>query len=1067
MRNIRFVVAAAILLRPLTAQYTTGRLEGSVLDPAGASVSGAKVSVKSLATDQTRNVESGENGVYFFAALPPGPHTIRVEKTGFRTAQADVSIVTSQTISQTFTLEVGEQSQTVTVSASAAPEIVAFDASRSVTRPQEELTTLPNRSRDIINVISMAPGVIPTFSPRGGQLVTLTGAQAGQISANGGRSKATAHHLDFTDANDWEFGGIALGTQPTPDMMQEFKILTNNWNAEYGVKASAQVIMVTRTGSNSYQGTAYDYLQNSALNARDYFDRTGLATPLRQNLFGFALGGPIRKDRTFAFGSYEGRRTRGAGSTVIATLPTQAARGRAVPSIQPILSLLPVPTNPTGNPDIGTLASQLPNPSEANLFIVRGDHYFTPSHNLSLRYFQSLGKAINRLAGGTLPGFDANFEPRGRNAMIADNWIVNPTTTNELRVAYARSSALFVPETDPATPRFNVTGVVNFGTINNWPQGRIFNNYQLNDVLTHVRGRHILKAGSDLRHIQDNSLNDTNRRGVFTFPDLNGFLAGNPSGFNQQFGNTYRGFRKVFHGFFAQDDWKLNPTLTLNLGVRWEYQGGLREVNQLQSVLDPQRQGTVGAAGSGPLGSFKNESPVVEGNPFLIAPRIGLAWNPGSGRLVVRGGYGIFYDSLIFNGLQAGRYTPPTNYVGTLSGAQISGSNTFANLLAGTSAFQQGLASQVGGFGTLRNLGGIVTMDPRIANPFMQHYSAGVQYRIISDLVADVSYVGTHGTDLTVYGPINSVALNNRPAPASSVADETARIQQFRDAFARQNGTPSNGPNSRIDPRFDTVEYITGSGSSRYNSLQMELRKSFAYGISFRAAYTFSQSVDDASDYSPGQNPVDVSFAQDQFNPGAERAISTFDIPHRFLISHVWRLPFYREQKGLAGRVLGGWTFSSINQVQSGIPATILAGARSGITDINMDGYTRVDRAHCNAGAPSFTLGDPSTIAALPVRTDPSGNFRYTQPLLGSSGTCGRNTFRMDRLVNFDFSFAKNIRIWERVSTEFRTDLFNVFNVPFLTATGNDWRTVSSPAFGLYNAAGAARRMQMSLRLQF
>jgi hypothetical protein len=1054
-------------LAPLFAQYTTGRIEGTILDPASSPVPAAKVTLKNIQTSQERTVETGQSGLYFFAAVTPGRYAITVEKEGFRNAAAELEALSSQTVSQTFTLEVGPQAQTVTVTGDAAPELVAFDATRSVTRRQQELVNLPNRTRDIVNVISLAPGVIPTFNPRGGQLVTLTGAQAGQISANGGRSKASAHHLDFTDANDWEFGGIALGTQPTPDMTQEVKVLTNNWNAEYGVKASAQVIMVTRSGTNEIHGVAYNYLQNAALNARDYFDRTGKATPLRQNFFGFAAGGPLVKNRTFLFGSYEGRRTRGAGSTVIATLPTAAARARAVSAVQPVLALLPVPTAATANPDIGTLASQLTSPSKADLFIIRGDHYFSPNHALGMRYFQSVGEAFNRLAGGTLPGFDATFEPVGRNAMASYNWVISPRTTNELRAAYARSSALFIPETDPATPRYNITGVVSFGTVNNWPQGRIFNIYQVNDLVTHVRGRHILKAGFDLRHIQDNSLNDTNRRGVYTFPDLNSFLAGNPSGFNQQFGNTYRGFRNYFHGFFAQDDWKVTPTLTVNLGFRWEYQGGLKEVNQLQSVLDSTLTTAIGSAGTGPLGGFRNQSPVVEGNPFLAAPRLGFAWNPGNRRLVLRGGYGLFFDSLIFNGLQAGRYTPPTNYVGSLAGAQITGANSFANLLAGNSAFQTGLAAQVGGFGALRNLGAVTSMDPRIANPFAQHFSFGAQYRLSNDLVADVSYVGTRGNSLTIYAPINSVLPSARPQAAVSVADETARIQQFRDAFARQNGTPAGGPNSRIDPRFDTVEYITAAGSSNYHSLQTELRKNFGQGLSIRASYTWSKSIDNASDYSPGQNPVDTSFNQDQFNSRAERAVSTFDIPHRLIVSHVWLIPVFRDQRGFAGKVLGGWSFSSINQFQSGIPATILSGPRSAIPDINMDGYTRVDRASCNPNAPSFELGNPATIPGLDVRSNPAGSFRYVQTLLGNNGTCGRNTFRMNRLVNLDFTFAKNLRFFERYGLEFRTDLFNIFNVPFLTATGNDWRTVSSPAFGLYNAAGPARRIQMSLRFSF
>ncbi len=1060
-----------LLSLPLLAQYTTGRLDGTITDSSSASVPLATVKLTSTETNAAREAETAESGYFVFSGLAPGKYRLEVSKAGFRTTTVEAQVLISQASTVNLTLTPGDQPITLLVTAEAAPVLISNEPTRSSTRDRLEIEALPNLSRNVVNMISLAPGVQPTFNPRGGQLVTISGAQAGQISANGGRSKASAHYLDSVDANDWEFGGIALATQPTPDMMQEFKVLTNNWSAEYGVKASAQVLMVTKQGGNQLHGSAYNFLQNAALNARDYFDRTGNATPLRQNFFGFTAGGAIIKNRTFVFGGYEGRETRGAGSTVIANLPSAAARERVTdPSVRELLRLLPVPTSPTANPNVGTLASQLTSPSSSDQFIVRGDQMFGDKHTLSMRYYQNVGTAFNRLAGGVLPGFDATFDPVGRNAMVAHTWIIDAATTNEVRAAYGRSSALFSPEAEPVTPRFNVTGLLGFGTVNNWPQGRIFNVYNLNDNFTRVIGRHVIKAGFDLRHIQDNSVNDTNRRGVYTFPSLDAFLAGTLSNWTQVFGNTYRGFRTNFHGYYAQDDWKVTRSLTLNLGMRYEYQGGLREVNQLQAVLDPRLTGTIGQAGTGVLGAFRRESPAIEGNrTLLFAPRFGFAWNPGLGKMVVRGGYGIFYDSLIFNGLQAGRTTPPSNYTGTLAGAQFTGGNSLANLLAGTATIQQQLSSQVGGFGTLTNLGRVVSSLPFLRNPYAQHWSLGVQYQLASGLVADVSYIATKGTALTTYGPGNSVA--QRPAPATSPADEAARLTMFQQAVARQNG-PGN---TRLDPRFNDVDLLRDNGSSVYHSFQAELRKSFSKGYTFRASYTWAKSLDNASDYSPGQNPTDSSFAQDQFNLSRERGVSNFDIPHRFALTHVWQLPFFSDRSKLTGKILGGWSFASINQFQSGIPATILAGTRLGILDINQDGngVSGGDntRANCGAG-PDFILGNPATIPSLAERTGSGSVFRYTQPLLGNQGTCGRNTFRMRQLVNWDWSFGKQFRLFESgplgsgpMGLEFRADLFNIFNVPFLTATGNEWRTLSSPQFGLLNAAASARRLQMSLRL--
>lgn len=1058
----------------LSAQFTVGRVDGTILDPSGSAVVGARVQITSDSTNIVRKFETTADGLYFFAAIPPGRYDLRVEREGFAAATAAIAVNTSQTTSQNFSLAVGQVEQTVTVSGEAAPLLSSTEPLRAATRTQTEIASLPNIGRNIVNMIVLAPGVTPTFNPRGGgNLTTLSIAQAGQMNANGGRSKASAHQLDYTDANDWEYGGIAVGTQPTPDMLQEFKLLTGNWAAEYGVKSSANVIMVTKSGSNNFHGTAYDFLRNARLNARDYFDTSGTATPLRQNFYGASAGAPIIRDRAFIFAGFETRETRGAGSTFVASVPSQAARDTVRdPSVQQILKLLPLPTATTVDPRLGTLPVVAPSPSSSTQVIIRGDHYFSAGNTFTARYFQNTGVGVNR-ASNSLPGFDATFDPVGRNAMLADTWVLGSGTTNEIRAAFGRSSALFTPETQPATPRFPVPGIVGFGTVQAWPQGRIFNVYQLNDLISHIHGSHILKAGFDVRSVQDNSVNDSNRRGIFSFASLDSFLAGTLSTYTQVFGNTYRGFRMKFSGLFLQDDWKVTPSLTFNLGVRWELQGGLSEVNHLQSVLDPGTPGSIGEAGTGPLGSFRNQSPAVHGHPDLVAPRLGFAWNPGRKSLVVRGGYGIYYDSFLFNGLQAGRTTPPTNYTGRLAGAQISGANNLAKLLAGTAQIQTDLTAQIGGFGTRQNLGSLTSTLPNLRNPYVQQFSLGVQRRLVPSLVLDMSYVGTKGTALTTYGPGNSVA--NRPAPAISLDDERARLKHFQAATAKQNGAG----NTRLDPRFDDVNIIDSSGSSIYHSMQVELTKSMTAGLLFRASYTWSKSIDNASDYSPGQATTDHSFAQNQFNLRNDRAVSSFDIPHRFVLSHVWQIPAFRAQKGLAGNALGGWAFSSIDQLQSGIPYTMMSGPRLGISDVNQDGnLSTIDnaRASCISGGADFTFGNPVTIPAPAARgvngTLNSANFAYVQPLLGNDGTCGRNTRRMNRLVNFDWTFSKNVQLFENGpagsgpwEAEFRADFFNVFNTPFLTASGGDFSNVSTPRFGLYNSAGPGRKVQLALKL--
>lgn len=1065
-----------IFLAPLCAQYTTGRLEGSIIDPAGAAVTQVRVSLRSPQTGVTREITTGAAGEYFFAAIAPGAYRITVEAPGFRGVETGLTISTSETQTLDFHLEVAGQQASVQVSADADMGINAFEPLRAVTRNTLDVEMLPNNGRSIVNMITLAPGVTPTFNPRGGNLTTLSIAQAGQLNANGGRSKATAHQLDFTDANDWEYGGIALSTQPSPDMLQEFKILTNNWAAEYGLKSSAEVLMVTKSGTNDLHGSGYDFLQNSALNARDYYDRSGSATPMRQNMYGVTAGGAIKRDRLFLFGGWESRRTRGSSPVTIANVLTQSARDSVTDAnIKSIIQLMPLPTASTSDSRIGTVAVSAPTPSDSDMYLLRGDATLSERHTLTARYFENTGTSYNRTAG-SLPGFDATFDPKGRNAMVAETWVVNAQTTNELRLSYGRASALFSPEDSPATPRYSVAGLVGFGTVQSWPQGRIFNVYQLNDVASSVHGRHIFKAGLDLREIQDNSVNDSSRRGVYTFANVSGFLAGQASGYSQMFGNTYRGFRTHYHGAFLQDDWRVTPRLTLNLGLRAEFQGGLTEVNQLQSVLDPSLSGTIGNAGTGALGAFRNAKPSVYGNNALVAPRFGFAWTAWRDRFVVRGGYGIYYDSQIFNGLQAGRYTPPTNYTGTLSGAAISGANSLSNLLAGTSQIQQTLGAQAGNFGSLQNLGSIVSSLPNLPNPYVQQFSLGTQARLARTLSLDLAYVGTRGVKLTTYGPGNSVDPSKAIAPAITLADESARLTAFKSFATGVNGEG----NPRLDARFNDVSLLRGNGSSTYHSLQMGLRKSLSTGLQMQLSYTWSKSIDNASDYSPGQTTNDRSFAQHQFDTRSERAVSAFDIPHRLTLTHVWRLPFFEAQKGLLGHTLGGWTFASINQWQSGIPYTVMSGARLGIPDVNMDGSGSgtLDnvRASCVAGT-GFTFNNPSTIPTPSARQVGAGatntaGFRYIQPLLGNNGTCGRNTERINSLVNFDWTFSKSVRLSEHGplgsgpwNAELRADLLNVFNVPYVYPSGDDYRNLSSASFGLANSAAASRRVQMALRL--
>jgi hypothetical protein len=1054
------------------AQYTVGRIEGAVSDPTGALLAGAEVTLLNLDTNAARSFITGPDGLYVFFALPPGTYRLTAEAAKFAAKTIETTLDSSETKVVNLTLQLAQQTVRVEVQAPAdSGALDTGDAHLGTTLSQHEVQGLPTAGRNEIGLVSLAPGVVPTNNPRGGSTfggglpgyVIAIGVQSGLISANGGRATASSVQLDYTDANDWEAGGFAPGLQAvSPDMLEQFELLSGNLSAVYGVKSNAQILMVTKSGTNRWHGDAYDLVRNQIFNARDYFDRTGKPSQDNQNIYGFTLGGPLWKDRTFLFGGYEGRRTRGASITNVVTLPTASARGRATdPVIIDLMNqFLPLPTAPTSNPDLGTLAVQIPSPVNSYQYMLKLDHHFSESHNLSARYLQGAASFLARFpTQNLLPGFDADDRFHFRNLNLADTYVFSPRTVNELRFGYGYSSAVASPQNGLATPRFQIIGLVNFGALDTLPTSRVFNVEQLSDIVSHVQGSHILRVGGELRLIHDNSDSEPSSRGVYSFAGLNAFLAAQPSSWVQLFGNTRRLFRTTLYGLFAEDDWKVAKSLTLNLGLRWDFQGPLREAHGQSSVLDPAMPGSIGAAGPGPLGTFRLGGDAVSSNLFNLAPRLGFAWNPGGSRFVLRGGYGIGWDAFTFAPLAAARFAPPLNYTFSLAGAQIAGANGFDQLIAGTAPILAQAAGQVGGFDSLTNFGVITSLDQHLSNPYVQQFSLGIEYLLGANYLVSAGYVGTKGTRLTRVVSINPVTQG--PPPATSPADEAARLQQFQAAFAAENG-PGN---IRLDPRFNQVNFLDDGGSSIYHSLQLVLGKNFSSGLAFQASFTWSKSIDNASDFVPAIQANDNSFPQNSSNLAAERAVSNFDLPYRIVVFGVWQLPWFREQHGFLGRLLGGWSFDSVNMWQSGLPASILAGPRLGIPDVNLDGNfitSALDntRANCSPQGTQFVLGNPAA------------TFGYSQPLLGNNGTCGRDIVRMSRLVNFDWAFSKDFRLAESGPggsgpwlLQFRADFFNIFNNPFLTATGTGWRTVSSPSFGSFNSAGSARKIQLALRL--
>lgn len=1063
-RKIAFVLTLLLAfgVSVARAQYTTGTIQGTVFDPNGAVVPGATVTLRNLSTNATRTYKTGPNGIYLFPALVPGPYEVSATASGFSHVTVRISAIASETLTQNLKLTLQSQSTKVTVQANVTPMDIS-NAQLSVINNASVVSNLPTGNSGS-GLVAYAPGVQPMYNPRGhSSLVKLSGAQTGQIAANGGRAEYSNVTLDFTDANDWEFGGFALGVVPYPQFIQQFNVLTTNVTAEYGTKSNGEIQIITKSGTNDWHGEADWYLQNNFFNAHPYGSPHG--SRVDDNTYGFAMGGPVQRNKFWLFGGWYQDRNIGAGSTYDASVPSLAARATVTdPGIQSIMQQY-FPTTgliATGDPNVDLYPVSFGFPGKGYQFLIRGDYRINNSNTLSMRYFHNTNNTQLPFVGSLV-----SFANEGslltaldRNANITDTWEVTPTMVNQLRLGYARSFGFLPPQMQNPGPYFLISGLLTFGEYGGFPQGRVFNIYQVNDIVSKVIGQHELKFGFDMRIIQDNSFNAGTApnftRGFFIFGSESDFLNAQPAEYYQLFGPAAEPFRTKLFATFIEDDYRVLPSLTLNIGLRWQYQGALTIANGNYSLLDTHLPGNIGVAGPGVLGSFKVGNPLVERHPFNMQPRFGFAWNPGAGKLVVRGGYGIYYDSFNFTPLaDQGRTSPPVALNGVLT--DFTGGNTVSALLAGTSPWQKQNAAQVaaGGFGTATNFGNIVTTDPTMKNPYMQQWDLFLDYKLPFSMVASAGYVGSKGTHLAALLPVNY--YNQAPAPATSLADEQNRISQFQAAQAAE-GTGA----LRIDPRFAQVNLITSAADSHYNSMQLLLRKEMSRGLTFQASYTWSKSIDDASTSYPTQDYTGDGVPQYVTDLSKSKAVSNFDIPQRISITSLWNVPFFNHRQGpVAKWLLQGWQFGTVNDWQVGVPINIFSGpvtvTPSGggspvtITDVNMDGATIGGEApdntlaNCSVGGPGLTLPGSFT-----------SHYTYSQPLLGHDGTCGRNVARQPGLLNFNWSIAKQFPIRESGPMgsgpwmfTLRMEAYNVFNTPqFYVPSVNNLLLSNPTTFG-------------------
>jgi len=1050
----------------VSAQSINGKILGIVTDQNGAVVPNATVSTTNEGTGAKRTVNADESGFYVIPELPVGFYTVEITGSSFAPltrknvkvdvggeARVDASLAAQGT---TTTVEVTGDSGLIKTDSSALSEIVSG----------RQIESLPVNGRDFRRLTILTPGAAPR-SQRG---------SLGSFTVNGQREKNNIFLIDGVDNNDsfrnqpsFNQGGVtgAPATLMPVDALGEFSMQTQG-AAEYGRNSGAVVNIVIKSGTNDFHGTAYTFIRNDDFDARNFFEQT--RNEFRNGNFGGVLGGPLPflnfgegvpvfssgKNRTFFFTAYEGQREF-VNSPFQVRVPSAAdiadARAFNTTNGRPendlstrLLSLFPSANlnAPTGN----NYAFAAPNLNNSNNFLVKIDHRFSDNFSMSGRYIYGKGEQNFPLTSGNgspLPLYQTVVPTKIQLFGINFSNAFSQTLFNEARISYNRFEQTFTPLDagfDPASlglvtgsglnslPTITVTGVVPLGAPTNVPRGRVSSAFQLVDNVTWTRGSHSFKFGGEYRKAMVDSFADQLARGRLNFNNLADFLAGvvSTSGTALLRGATRRETFTNNFGFFAQDDWKVTPRLTLNLGLRYEYLGVLQEKqNRLSNFLFDRGLVRVGESG---LDNVWNP----DYNNF--APRLGFAYDVwGKGKTVVRGAFGMYYD------------TPSQDYF-LLQGFQNGGPGSLGlNPLPGLGVFNVTFPAaatipfgpNVPIFGAAT--GGLPTSnialfatDIKQRTPYSFNYNFNVQQQLFKGTVLQASYVGSQGHLLYRVRDINQAT----PGPAAT----------------RQSRRPFNG---RF-PQYSFINYLEASANSHYKAFQTYLRQRLTNGLNLYVSYTYSKSIDDASNGIYG-GTRGVSYPQDSYNLRAERAASSFDVRNRFTFNFVYDLNFLPEKFG-KNRLTEGWQMSGIYTAASGIPITAFLS-----TDVSGTGELN-DR-------PNQT-GDPNSGPRTPRQWFNTAAF--TIPAAGTFGNAPRNSIIGPPVNIFDFSLNKTTRIVENVSLQFRAEAFNLFNRPNFSLPNVDR---NSSAFGAISETpdvtagnprlgdGGPRVLQFGLKLIF
>ncbi len=1045
MRNL------VLLLALSTAAFGQGTatIYGTVSDSSGGVVSVANVAATHVETGTSRQAETDAAGNYVFVQLPVGRFSLRVQAPGFKEVlQTDIVLQVSENRRIDLALQVGQVTERIEVEAQAA-SVETRTGTIGEVIDSRRISDLPLNGRNPVQLQLLVPGV----GRRGGR----DQQQNETVSVNGSAFRGNNYALDGGDNHDPFFNTPA--PFPNPDALQEFSIETNGYGADKGRNAGVFVSAVTKSGTNQLHATAFEYLRNEKLNARDSFANT--VPPFKRNQYGGTFGGPIRRDRTFFFASYQGTRERSAPGVTTAIVPTAAMRSGDFSSLLPRVIRDPNGGNFPGNvipasrmyqPTQTFLQTFVPLPNRADgllsfasaqgiddkQWIGKVDHQLTQSHRLSSRLLYNYNDT--KQAVGTIPSLLASIVYRNWNGTMSDTWIVSPSMVNSFTFTaqnIRRQQAAITPgnkgwrdfgsgivrahrEDTVAATDTNVIGYFNAFTRHPLFQERHF--FHVREDLSVNKRAHLLRFGGEWRYDKVDRVERFQGdpaiafRGAITGDSAADLMIGRPDSISQSSGaESYPIGHEI--SVYAQDDWKASKRLTLNLGLRWD---------PFIPPADKRKTGAIFRAGQqssffplAPLGLvyWGKDSSVPEkygfGNLWAnFSPRVGFAFDPtGSGKTSIRGGWGVFYAARALQQIGGGG----PGFVLGLNLNPIPGglANPYASIGGNPYPFDApGDSSARGKFSFVRpvSTGG---WDPNYRNGLVQQWNLSLQRQFFSSWIVQGAYVASKGNHLETTRQVNP-----------GVFGRAGTLQQ-----------------RRVYPDFSGIGLNSSEGNATYHSMQLSVNKRMTRGLTVMGSYTWAKAIDNLAD------------PQDGFNFSREKSVSANNIPHRVVGSFIWELPRFRTMPRLARLFVDGWEWNGIVSLEAGLNFNVVSGRDNSGNGINQDRPDLIGSPYLPTNRRRSEL-----IARF---FDPSA---FRQNAAGTHGNVGRLLLRGPGEAMVDLGLVKTFFVNERHRVQYRVEAFNAFNRVNLD---NPNANISAPAVGRITSAGPPRVFQMALRYQF